>query len=91
MNKTEIAKTGKLPFIPRTKKLIRTLKVYWQQFKEAEQVYRHSIAKIEQEMQKELREDLVSFQYDKDGSCVGISTPADPKILKLVDKSQLEG
>jgi len=90
MKKIEKAKSGKLPFIPRTKKLIRTLKVYWQQYKEVEQVYHHSVAKIEQEMQKELREDLVAFTY-KDGGCVGISTPADPKILKLVDKLQLEG
>jgi hypothetical protein len=82
-------KTGKLSFIPRTAKLINTLKKYWKQYEEVNAAFRHGVAKIEEEMQKELHEELLEFFYC-DNEAVGIGTPADPKRMKLVRREQLE-
>ncbi len=65
--------------------LIQRLKTYWRKYREAEQEYRHSIAKIEDEMRKELKEEAIEFVIDK-GEVVGIGE----QNKTLVNREQLE-
>lgn len=76
-------------FIPRTPAVIKILRKYWMQYKEVEAVYKHSIAKIESEMQKEFKEPDLEF-YFMDGDAIGIGTPKNLKKMKLVNKEKLE-
>jgi len=76
-------------FIPRTKEVINILKRYWKRFEETDSEFRHSLQKVEEAMQKELHEPLLEFFWS-DNECVGIGTPVNPKIMKLVQRDQLE-
>ena len=76
-------------FIPRTKEVINILKRYWKRYEEADSEFRHNLQKIEEEMQKEFKEPLLEFFWT-DGEVVGIGTTSNPKIMKLVQRDQLE-
>ena len=75
-------------FIPHTKEVLSILRKYWKRYEEVESEFRHSVQKIEEEMQKDLKEPLLEFFWS-DNSVVGIGTPADPKIMKLVHSEDL--
>jgi hypothetical protein len=55
-------------------------------YKEIEAEYRHSIVKLEEEMQKEFKEQGLEFLFDK-GDCKGIQI----KGQKQINKELLEG
>jgi hypothetical protein len=76
-------------FIPRTKEVINILKRYWKRYEEANDEFRHNLQKIEEDMQKELHEPLLEFFWT-DGEVVGIGTPVNPKVMKLVQRDMLE-
>ena len=76
-------------FIPRTKEVINILRRYWKRYEEANAEFRHNLQKTEEEMQKELKEPLLEFFWS-DNEIVGIGTPANNKIMKLVQREQLE-
>lgn len=81
-------RTG-LRFIPRTREVLKILKRYWEQYKEVEAEFRHSIAKLEIELQKELKEAEIGFIKDNMGNIVGFGSQ-DAKKLKPVYAKDLE-
>ncbi len=80
-------RTG-LRFIPRTKEVLKILKKYWDGYKEVEAEFRHSVAKLEIELQNELKESEIGFIRDG-GTIVGIGSQ-DSKKLKPVLAKDLE-
>lgn len=76
--------------IPRNKWVKRKLKKYYQEYKKVEAEFRHSLRKLEEQMQREFRTPEMEF-FQVDDGIVGIGTPANPKIMKLVHFEELEG
>jgi len=73
----------------KTVKVIKILKKYWEEYKEAEAEFRHSVIKIEERMQKELKKPLSEFFYDKN-TCIGISIELSTNKKKLIRKEDIE-
>lgn len=59
-------------------------KKYWMRVKELIDEFRHSLAKVESEMQEEIENSNIEFLF-KDGKCTGIKDNE-----KIIQKDELE-
>jgi hypothetical protein len=72
--------------IPRTPFLLKILKKYYIRYKDIEDIYRHSVAKLEAELRKELKED--TLELDAEAKCRGIYST--DLTMKRVEAETLE-
>jgi len=79
----------KIRKIFKNNQLINKLKKYYQSFSKIDAEYNHSIRKLEEQMQKEFKTSEIEF-FCIDGEYVGIGTPLNPKIMKLIQFEELE-
>ncbi len=68
---------------------INKLKKFYREYKNVEATFRHEIRKLEEQMQKEFKIPELEFFHSDDGY-VGIGTPTNPKLMKLIHFHELE-
>lgn len=76
--------------IPKNTWVVNKFKKHYQEFKKLEATYRHSLHKIEEAMQKEFKTKEIEFIIEN-GKIIGIGTPTNPKILRIIKLEEMEG
>ena len=76
--------------INKNKQVLNKMKKFYVEYKKIEDTFHHSIRKLEEQMQREFKTPELEFFHSDDGY-VGIGTPANPKIMKLIQFEELEG
>lgn len=76
--------------IPKNKQVLNKMKKFYLEYKKVEATFRHDLRKLEEQIQKEFKTPELEF-FHVDGDIVGIGTPSNPKIMKLIQFEELEG
>lgn len=76
--------------IPKNKQVLNKMKKFYIEYKKIDDMFCHSLRKLEEQMQREFKTPELEFFHSDDGY-VGIGTPANPKIMKLIHFEELEG